>query len=206
VLLVLAAVIAWEAVGRLADPPGVEGAIVIGVGAAGAAVNLAAAWALGRAERQSLNVAGARAHVLADLYGSVAAVVAGVVVVAAGLRVADPVAALVVAALMLRSGWGLVRDASRVLLESAPRGTRPADIGRAMAGHPGVIEVHDLHVWEVTSGFAALSAHVLVPPGEDCHGRRRELEGLLRERFGIEHTTLQVEHEPDRVLHIGRPG
>jgi cobalt-zinc-cadmium efflux system protein len=204
VLLVLAAVIAWEAVGRLADPPGVEGAIVIGVGAAGAAVNLAAAWALGRAERQSLNVAGARAHVLADLYGSVAAVVAGVLIVATGFRQADPIAALLVAALMLRSGWGLVREATRVLLESAPRGTRPAEIGGAMAAHPGVIEVHDLHVWEVTSGWPALSAHVLVPSGEDCHARRRELEELLRERFGIEHTTLQVEHEPARVLDIRR--
>jgi cobalt-zinc-cadmium efflux system protein len=203
-LLVLAAVIAWEAAGRLADPAGVEGAVVIAVGAAGALVNLAAAWALSRAERQSLNVAGARAHVLADLYGSVAAVVAGVLVVTTGFARADAIAALLVAALMVRSGWGLVRDASRVLLESAPRGTQPAEIGRAMAAHPGVIEVHDLHVWEVTSGFAALSAHVLVPHGEDCHTRRYELEGLLRERFGIEHTTLQVEHEPARVLGIGR--
>jgi len=201
-LLVLAAVIGWEAVRRLADPPAVEGGIVIAVGAAGALVNLAAAWALSRAERQSLNVAGARAHVLADLYGSVAAVAAGVLIAATGFLAADGIAALLVAGLMLRSGWGLVRDASRVLLESAPRGTSPAEIGRAMAGHPGVIEVHDLHVWEVTSGFAALSAHVLVPPGEDCHARREELEGLLHDRFGIEHTTLQVEHEPAALLDI----
>ncbi len=204
-LLVLAAVIGWEAVRRLADPPDVEGGIVIVVGLAGALVNVAAAWALSRAERQSLNVAGARAHVLADLYGSLAAVSAGLVIALTGFREADGIAALLVAALMLRSGWALVRDASRVLLESAPRGTSPAQIGRAMAAHPGIIEVHDLHVWEVTSGFSALSAHVLVPPGEDCHARRSELEALLHDRFGIEHTTLQVEHEATGLLDIG-PG
>jgi cobalt-zinc-cadmium efflux system protein len=204
-LLVLAAVIGWEAVRRLADPPEVEGGIVIAVGLAGALVNVAAAWALSRAERQSLNVAGARAHVLADLYGSLAAVSAGVVIALTGFREADGIAALLVAALMLRSGWALVRDASRVLLESAPRGTSPTQIGRAMAAHPGIIEVHDLHVWEVTSGFSALSAHVLVPPGEDCHARRFELEELLHDRFGIEHTTLQVEHEATGLLDIA-PG
>ncbi len=144
-------------------------------------------------------------HVVADLLGSLGAVAAGLVVLATGFDRADPIAALLVAGLMLRSGWALVRDASRVLLESAPRGTSPAQIGRAMAAHPGIIEVHDLHVWEVTSGFPALSAHVLVPPGEDCHSRRFELEGLLHDRFGIEHTTLQVEHEATGLLEIA-PG
>jgi cobalt-zinc-cadmium efflux system protein len=202
-LLVLAAVIAWEAVGRLADPPPVEGAVVIVVGALGAAVNVGAAWALSRAERQSLNVRGARAHVLADLYGSLAAVAAGVVVALTAFRQADAIAALAVCALMLRSGWGLVRESGRVLLEAAPTGTRPGAVGEAMARHAGVVEVHDLHVWEVTSGFPALSAHVLVAPGDDCHARRRELEALLHNRFGIEHTTLQVDHAAaDRLLQI----
>jgi cobalt-zinc-cadmium efflux system protein len=204
VLLVLAAILGWEAVHRLADPREVEGTIVVAVGVAGASVNLAAAWALSKATRQSLNVAGARAHVLADLYGSVAAITSGVLVLAFGWGRADGVAALAVVALMLRSGFGLVRDSGRILLEAAPAGVTPDEVGRAMAAQPGVVEVHDLHVWEVTSGFTALSAHVLVAEGDDCHGRREELERMLDERFGMHHTTLQVEHEhPQRLLDIG---
>jgi cobalt-zinc-cadmium efflux system protein len=194
VLLVLAGVIAWEAGQRLVDPPDVEGAIVIVVGLTGAMANVAAAWALSRAERQSLNVEGARAHVLTDLYASLAAAASGVLVLATGLGVFDGIAALVVAALMVSSGWRLLRDASRVLLEAAPQGIDPEQVGMALAGHPGVVEVHDLHVWEVTSGFAAVAAHVIVAPGDDCHARRRELQALVGERFAIEHTTLQVDH------------
>jgi cobalt-zinc-cadmium efflux system protein len=207
-LLVLAGVIAVEAIDRLSSPPDVDGGIVIAVGAAGAVVNVAAAWALSRSERRSLNVEGARAHVLADLYGSLAAVAAGLAVVLTGFAQADGIAALVVAVLMVRSGWRLARDAGRVLLEGTPRDLDSDAIGRALASVPGIIEVHDLHVWEVTSGFPALAAHVLVAPGDDCHGRRRELEALLRERFGIEHTTLQVEHEAGgQLLGIARaPG
>jgi cobalt-zinc-cadmium efflux system protein len=206
-LLVLAAIIGWEAVHRLADPPGVEGGVVVAVGALGALVNVAAAWALSRAERRSLNVEGARAHVLADLYGSVAAVVAGLAVLLAGFERADGIAALVVALLMLRSGGSLVLESGRVLLEGAPSGIAPRAVGEAMAAHPGVEEVHDLHVWEVTSGFPALSAHVLVPAGDDCHERRRELEELLHDRFDIAHTTLQVEHShADELIQLrGRP-
>ncbi len=194
-LLVLAGVIAWEAIGRLGDPPEVEGAIVLVVGLAGAGVNVGAAWALSRAERRSLNVEGARAHVLADLYASLGAALAGLLVLTAGFERADTVVALLVAALMVRSAFSLLGQATGVLLEAAPRGMDPQAIGRALAEHPGVREVHDLHVWEVTSGFPALSAHVLVPPDADCHARRAELEHLLAERFGLEHTTLQVEHE-----------
>jgi len=199
-LLVLAGVIAWEAVQRLSNPPDVEGAVVVVVGVVGAGVNVAAAWALSRAQRQSLNVAGARAHVLADLYASLTAAAAGVVVLVAGWREADGVAALLVAALMLRSGFGLLRDSTRVLLEGAPAGIDPEAIGKALAAHPGVREVHDLHVWEVTSGFPALAVHVMVEPGDDCHARRRELQAMVAERFGITHTTLQVDHEPEHGL------
>jgi cobalt-zinc-cadmium efflux system protein len=199
-LLVLAGVIAIEAVRRLFDPPDVEGGLVIAVGVLGGMVNVAAAWALSRSERRSLNVEGAMAHVLADLYGSVAAATAGLVIVLTGFGEADGIAALVVAALMLRSGWRLLRDSSRILLEGSPKGIDVDDVGQALARHPGVVEVHDLHVWEVTSGFPALAAHVLVPEGDDCHGRRRELETLLHDRFGIEHTTLQVDHEADQRL------
>jgi cobalt-zinc-cadmium efflux system protein len=194
-LLVLAGVIAWEALHRLGSPPEVDGAIVLVVGLTGAAVNVGAAWALSRAERRSLNIEGARAHVLADLYASLGAALAGLLVLTAGFERADTVVAVLVAALMVRSGFGLLRKSTRVLLEGAPSGLDPDAIGLALASQPGVREVHDLHVWEVTSGFPALSAHVLVPPGEDCHARRAELELLLVERFGLEHTTLQVEHE-----------
>lgn len=199
-LLVLAGVIGVEGVQRLIDPPGVEGAIVIAVGLLGAVVNVAAAWALAKAERQSLNVEGARQHVLTDLYASLAAASAGVVIVLTGFDRADAIASLIVAFLLLRSGWRLSRDAAAVLLEGAPRGMDPDTVGRALAGAPGVVQVHDLHVWEVTSGFVTLSAHVVVAAGDDCHARRRELKHLLDDEFGIQHTTLQVDHAPAPAL------
>ncbi len=202
-LLVLAGVIAWEAVRRLADPPDVDGLVVLIVGLAGAVVNVAAAWALSRAERRSLNVEGARAHVLADLYASLGAALAGLLVLTAGFQRADVLVALLVALVMVRSGFSLLGQSTRVLLEASPRGIDPDAVGHALAAHPGVSEVHDLHVWEVTSGFTALSAHILVPANSDCHARRRELEHLLAERFGLEHSTLQVEHEAgDDLLDI----
>ena len=203
-LLVLAGVIAIEAIRRLFAPPEVDGAFVVVVGLVGAAVNVAAAWALGRAERRSLNVEGARQHVLTDLYASLGAAAAGAVVVLTGFDRADGIAALLVAALMLRSGWALLREAGSVLLEGAPSGLDPVAIGRAMAAEPGVVEVHDLHVWEVTSGFPAIAAHVLVKPGDDCHAARRRLQSVLLERFGVSHVTLQVDHAPKagRLLEI----
>jgi len=202
-LLVLAGVIAIEAIRRMFDPPDVEGGLVIVVGALGALVNVGAAYALSRSERRSLNVEGAMQHVLTDLYGSIAAVTAGILIVVTGFEQADGIAALTVSALMLRSGWRLLRDSGRILLEGTPRGIEAEEVGRTLAAHKGVLEVHDLHIWEVTSGFPALAAHVLVPEGDDCHSRRRELEALLAERFGIEHTTLQVDHEhAERLLDI----
>jgi cobalt-zinc-cadmium efflux system protein len=203
-LLVLAGVIAVEAIRRLWSPPDVDGGFVLVVGLLGACVNLAAAAALGRAERRSLNVEGARLHVLTDLFASLGAAAAGAVVLVTGFDRADAIASLLVAALMLASGWRLLRDSGRVLLEGAPEGIDPQAIGHAMAAHPGVVEVHDLHVWEVTSGFPALAAHVLVKPGDDCHGVRRSLQAMVSERFGIVHITLQVDHAPagDRLLEI----
>src|SRR4051794_7590073 len=202
-LLVLAGVIAIEAVQRFSSPPEVEGGVVLAVGVLGALVNVAAAWQLARAERRSLNVEGARAHVLTDLYASLGAALSGAVILLTGFDEADPIAALVVSVLMLRSGWSLLRASVTVLLEGSPEGVRTEDVGRALAGAPGIVEVHDLHVWEVTTGFPAIAAHVLVAPGDDCHGRRRELEQLLADEFGIEHTTLQVDHESeDELLEI----
>jgi cobalt-zinc-cadmium efflux system protein len=203
-LLVLAGVFGVEAVGRLVHPHAVDGAFVLVVGLAGAGANLATAWAISRAQRRSLNVEGAQAHVLADLAASLTAAAAGAVILVTGFDRADPIATLLVSAYMLRSAWGLLRESTHVLLEGAPRGVDPDAIGRALAAEPGVVEVHDLHVWEVTSGFPALAAHVLVPSGEDCHAVRRRLQRALAKRFGIEHVTLQVDHAPDadRLLEI----
>jgi cobalt-zinc-cadmium efflux system protein len=203
-LLVLAGVIAVEGVRRLWSTPDVEGALVVVVGLVGACANLGAAAALGRAERRSLNVEGARAHVLTDLYASLGAAAAGAIVLLTGFDRADAIASLIVAALMLRSGWLLLRDAGRVLLEGAPKDIDPQAVGHALAAHPSVVEVHDLHIWEVTSGFPALAAHVLVHPGDDCHAVRRELQAMVGERFDIGHVTLQVDHAPagDRLLEI----
>lgn len=199
-LLALAGFIAFEAIGRLGSAPEVDAPFVIAVGLAGAVANGGAAWALARANRQSLNIEGAYLHNLADLFSSLAAAVAGAVILLTGFHEADSIAALLVAVLMIRGGVGLLVDSGRVLLEAAPRGMEAAEIGQAMAGREGVVEVHDLHVWEVTSGFPALSAHVLVAAGDDCHGRRQELQTMLRERFAITHTTLQVDHEHRKGL------
>jgi cobalt-zinc-cadmium efflux system protein len=190
----LGAVIAVDAVRRLFDPPEVDGGIVVVVGVVGALVNVAAAAALARGDRRSLNVEGARLHVLADLFASLGAVVAGLLVLLTDFHRADPLAALLVAGLMLRSAWMLLRESGRVLLEAAPRGMDVQAIGAALAGQPGVVEVHDLHVWEVTSGFPALAAHVVVEPGDDCHATRRALQRMLQERYSLDHVTLQVDH------------
>jgi cobalt-zinc-cadmium efflux system protein len=206
-LLLLAVLILYEAIRRLVEPPDVAGTAVLVVALVGIAVNLAAVWVLRGADRSSLNVEGSFQHVLTDLYAFVATAVAGLVVVLTGLDRADAVAALVVAALMVRSGVRLVRASTRVFLEAAPENVDPDEIGAAMAGVPGVVEVHDLHVWEVTSGFPALSAHVLVLPGADCHDARRAIERMLAERFDLSHTTLQVDHaRAGRLLGVERRG
>jgi cobalt-zinc-cadmium efflux system protein len=201
-LLALAAVILYEGIRRLVEPPDVEGAIVLVVAIAGIAVNLAATAVLSGADRRSLNVEGAFQHVLTDLFAFVATAVAGAVVLVTGFTRADGIAALMVAALMLRSGWALLRDSGRVLLEGAPRYLNPDEIGRTLAAQDHVVEVHDLHVWEVTSGMPSLSAHVTVGAGCDTQAHRRRLAELLRERFGIDHTTLQVEARHEGPLEI----
>ena len=201
-LLVLAGLILYGAVRRLVSPPDARGGWILVVALVGIAVNVLATWQLAGANRQSLNVEGSFQHLLTDLYAFIATAIAGGVILATGWVRADPVAALFVAALMLRAAWGLLRDSGRVLLDIAPVGLPVEEIGNTMASHPGVVQVHDLHVWEVTTEFPTLSAHVLVEPGADCHGIRRELEGVLRDRFGIEHTTLQVDHAPAKLVQI----
>lgn len=201
-LLVLAAIIAIEGVRRLIDPPGVDGALVLVVALAGVVVNLAATAVLARANRQSLNVEGSFQHLLTDLYAFIGTAIAAAVILLTGFDQADAIASLLVAALMLRSAIGLLRESGRVFLEASPKGMDPDRIGRLMAAQPGVVEVHDLHVWEVTSEFPALSAHVTVEADTDCHRIRLELADLIEHEFAIHHTTLQVEHEPKRLVQI----
>jgi len=201
-LLILAVIILIEAVRRLIDPPDVEGGLVLAVALLGVVVNIVATWVLARANRQSLNVEGAFRHVLTDLYAFIGTAIAGAVILITGWVRADPIASVMVAALMLHSAYVLLIASGRVFLEAAPQGSDPSQIGQAMVSTPGVVEVHDLHVWEVTSGFPALSAHVTVKAGADCHGIRRDLEAMLHGRFSIDHTTLQVDHEGGDLLHL----
>ncbi|MEA2367265.1 MAG: cobalt-zinc-cadmium efflux system protein [Thermoleophilaceae bacterium] len=201
-LVALALVIVVEGIRRLFHPPEVEGLVVLVVAVVGIAVNLAATMVLAGADRRSLNVEGAFQHVLTDLFAFVATAIAGAAVLLTGFSRADGIAALVVAALMLRSGYGLLRESGRVLLEAAPRGLDPDEIGRLLAAQEHVVEVHDLHVWEVTSGFPALSAHVTVRAGCDTQAHRRQLAELLSARFGVAHSTLQVETRHEGPLTI----
>jgi cobalt-zinc-cadmium efflux system protein len=202
-LLVLAVLIAWEAAQRLGSPPQVDAAPVLVVALAGVAVNLLAARVLAGAGRESLNVEGSFRHVVTDLYAFIATALAAIVILATGFDRADAIASLFVAALMLYSAYSLLRASGRIFLEAAPEGVDVSAIGNALAAEPHVVQVHDLHVWEVTSGFPALSAHVLVERDCDCHAVRARLEGLLEERFALTHTTLQVEHEtPEQLLEI----
>jgi cobalt-zinc-cadmium efflux system protein len=204
-LLVLAVLIVYDAIVRLVSPSAVRGGIVLVVALVGVAVNLLAARILSAGEHtRSLNVEGSYRHILTDLYGFIATAVAAVVILATGFSRADPIASLLIAALMAHAAYGLLKASGRVFMEAAPAGLDPNRIGRVLAGQPGVVEVHDLHVWEVTSGFPALSAHVVVRAGDDCHELRRTLQQLLGECFDLQHTTLQVDHEaaPQAPLQI----
>jgi cobalt-zinc-cadmium efflux system protein len=201
-LLVLAAFIVYEAVRRLIAPPHVRAGLILAIALAGVLVNIAASLTLAGAGRRSINLEGSFQHVLTDLYAFIGTAVAAVVILATGFERADPIASLLVAALMLRGSYGLLRASARVFLEAAPEGLDVDAIGNALAARPGVVEVHDLHVWELGSGFPSLSAHVLVGLDVDCHAARGDLATLLRERFGIAHSTLQVEHSAGELLEI----
>jgi cobalt-zinc-cadmium efflux system protein len=199
-LLLLGGLIVYEGVRRLVEPPDVEGALVVVVAVVGIGVNLLAARMIAGARRRSLNVEGAFRHVVTDLFAFVATAIAGAVILIWGFDRADGVASLLVAALMLWASYGLLRESGRIFMEAAPRGLDPQQIGETLAAEDGVVEVHDLHVWEVTSGMPAISAHMIVGSDVDCHEARWRAARLLEERFGVEHSTLQVEHEPDDEL------
>ncbi len=202
ILVVLAIWIFIEAWGRLTDPPDVLAGWMAVVAAVGLAVNLVAAAILARAGHDTLNMRAAFRHVIADALGSAGVLVAAVVILLTGWRYADPLAGALIAVAVLASSWSVLRDSVNILLEGAPKGIDPRELGRRLAEAPGVVEVHDLHVWTITSGFPSLSAHVLVARDDDCHARRRELEELLLREYGIEHTTLQVEHAAPPVVSI----
>jgi cobalt-zinc-cadmium efflux system protein len=197
----LAAIAIWvfiEAIGRLDNPPEILGGWMLAVALLGLVVNVVAAGILTRAGKGTLNVQAALRHVFADLAGSIGVAAAALVVLATGWEQADPVAGMAIGVLILASSWSIVRDSVAILLEATPVGIDADEVGRRMAALDGVVEVHDLHIWTITSGFPTLSAHVLVRRGDDCHLRRRELEQLLAQEFGLEHTTLQVEHVGER--------
>lgn len=195
VLLALAGAIVYSAITRLVTPGAVSGGTMVVVALAGILVTAVATYLLAGAGRESLNIEGAFQHSLTDLFAFLGTAIAGGVILATGFRRADPIASLLVVGLLLRAGYRLLRESARVVLEAAPPGLDPNQIGRTLAAQAGVVEVHDLHVWEVSAGFIALSAHVLVAREADCHTVRRGLEALLRERFALDHTTLQVDHE-----------
>ena len=206
-LLVLALWIVYEGIRRVITPPAPGGLAILIVALVGIVVNLAATWQLAKANRQSMNIEGSFQHILTDLFAFIVTAIAGTVILVTGFDQADGIASLVIAGVMIRAAYGLLRDSGRVLLEAAPQGMDVDEIGAAIAAHSCVESVHDLHVWQVASEFPSLSAHVLVRAADDCHRVRRELEAMLDHDFGIDHTTLQVDHSHgDDLLTITRPG
>jgi cobalt-zinc-cadmium efflux system protein len=192
-LWLLAAWFVYEGVRRMIHPREVAGGLVLGTALVGIVVNVVASWLIARTDRSSLNVGGAFQHILSDLFAFIATAVAGLIILLTGWTRADAIAALIVAALMAKAGWKLIRESWRIFLEAAPRRINVAAIDADLHAVDGV-RVHDRHVWEVTSGFPALSAHILVDRSHDCHERQHASTDLLQERYGIDHTTLQVDH------------
>lgn len=181
VLVALSIWIFYEAVRRLGDPPQVLGGWMLAIALVGLVVNASAGAILSRSRSSSLNVEAAFRHVLADLLGSLGVVAAAAVILVTGRLEADAVVSILIGLLILASSWTILRDSTSILLEATPRGIDATAVGERLVRAPGVVEVHDLHIWTITSGFPALSAHVLVGRGEDCHQRRLELERILRD-------------------------
>ncbi len=205
ILLVLVSVwVIVEAIRRLDDPVEILGGGMMVIAIAGLLINLIAARVLYRAGGDSLNVKAALRHVIADVAGSVGVIIAAGVIILTGWEPIDAIVSILISLLIAASAWSVLRESVDVLLESTPEGMDAEEVGMAMASMPKVEQVHDLHIWQITSGFPTLSAHVLVGPGADCHGARRDLEVMLHDRFEIDHTTLQVEHVPsNEPLTIG---
>lgn len=201
----LVAIAIWifvEAYQRFSDPPDVLGGWMLAVAAVGLVVNVLAAVILWRRQSDSLNMRAALRHVFADMLGSVGVIAAALIILVTGWVYADPLISVLIGALVLGSSWTILRESVDILLESTPAGIDAREVARRMLAVEGVRDVHDLHIWTITSGFPALSAHVLVSHGEDCHDRRRQLELLLADEFGIAHSTLQVEHVPTPFVSV----
>jgi cobalt-zinc-cadmium efflux system protein len=205
VLLAVAGAILVEAYRRLRAPPDVLGGPMLAIAVVGLAANLGCAWLLHADAGRSLNVRGAYLHVLGDALSSVGVVVAAAVVVATGWTVADPLASGAIALIIVPRTWGLLRQAVNVLLEGTPTHLDVGEIEAAIRRAPGVRRVHDLHVWTLTSGREAMSAHVVVEDVGASDRLLRELHAVLHARFGIDHTTIQLETEPPAVLRIQGP-
>jgi cobalt-zinc-cadmium efflux system protein len=202
-LVVVSIAIAVAAIGRFGDPPEIDGWGVLALGVFGLAGNVAATIVLARGQREDINLEGVLRHSVADALGSIGVVVAGAVVLLGGSPVVDPIVGLLIAVLILASSWRLIKEPVDVLMEAAPAGVDVDGIGAAICTEEGVRSVHDLHVWTVTAGFGAIAAHVVVAQGADRDLIRRRLELALREGFGIEHTTLQMEEEASQeLLHV----
>ena len=205
-LVLVSGWIVWEAIQRFDDTPEILGGWMLVVALTGLLVNVLAATILIRTGRESLNVEAALRHVFADLLGSCAVLVAALVIVTTGWTLVDPLVSIGIALLIVASAWGVLRDSTSILMEATPSGIDAEAVATAIVDVDGVTSVHDLHVWRITSGFDALAAHVLVGRGEDCHGLRREIEVVLRDRFDITHTTLQVDHDSsDALIELERP-
>jgi cobalt-zinc-cadmium efflux system protein len=202
-LVAVSVAVAIAALGRLGDPPGIDGGGVLALGLVGLAGNVAATMVLAGGRREDLNLEGVLRHSAADALGSFGVVLAGAVVLAGGSAIVDPIAGLLISGLVLASSWRLLKEPFEVLMEAAPEGIDVDEVGTAICSEEEVRSVHDLHVWTVTPGFGALAAHVVVSPGADRDLTSRRLEVLLHERFGLDHTTLQIEEEvPERLLEV----
>ena len=199
-LVAVAVAVAIAAIGRLGDPPSIDGAGVLALGFVGLAGNIAATIVLARGQREDLNLEGVLRHSLADALGSLGVVLAGGFVLAGGSSIVDPLVGLLISALVLASSWRLIKEPFEVLMEAAPEGLDVDELGAAICSEQEVRSVHDLHVWTLTPGFGALAAHVVVAVGADRDLVMRRLEVLLHERFEIDHTTLQVEEEAAQGL------
>ncbi|MGW4352196.1 cation diffusion facilitator family transporter [Nocardia sp. NPDC004582] len=193
-LLGLAGWLTYEAIRRLIDPPDVTGGLVLVTALAGIVVNVLASWMISKANRTSLNVEGAYQHILNDLFAFIATAVAGLIIMLTGFTRADGIATLIVVVLMVKAGVGLVRASGRIFLEAAPAYLDPVEIGSEMAAVDSVIEVHDLHIWEITSGTPSLSAHILVAEDADSHAVRAAVAEMLADKHHIDHTVLQVDY------------
>ncbi len=199
-LVAVSVVIAIAAIGRFSDPPEIDGAGVLALGALGLAGNIAATLVLARGQREDINLEGVLRHSFADALGSLGVLIAGAFVLAGGSDLVDPIVGLLIAVLVLLSSWRLIKEPVDVLMEAAPADLDVDGMGAAICEEGGVRSVHDLHVWTVTAGFGAVAAHVVVANGSDRDLIRRRLEVMLHECFGIEHTTLQMEEEPEGGL------